>query len=66
MEYVIENLNEYRFAWLEPGKADVQYGSFLFNEPAEARDTNATMKKAFGDYVIWLEDREHNRVEIPK
>jgi hypothetical protein len=34
--------------------------------PAEARPTEAAMKNAFSDYVIWLEDREHNRVEIPK
>jgi hypothetical protein len=66
MEMQFEDLNEYRFAWIDPNKQGTQYGSFLFNDPAEARPTEAAMKNAFSDYVIWLEDREHNRVEIPK
>ena len=58
--------NQYRFAWLVPGDSETHYGSFLFSAPAEARDTEVAMKKTFGEYIIWLEDREHNRVDIPR
>lgn len=60
------NQNQYRFVWIDPNKQGTQYGAFLFNSPAEAKDTEVALKKTFGEYIIWLEDREHNRVEIPR
>jgi hypothetical protein len=62
----ISTTNTYRFAWIDPNKQGTQYGAFLFNSPAEAKEPMKIMKKLFRDFVIWLEDREHNRVEIPK
>lgn len=61
-----DEMNQYRFAWIFPGESETQYGTFLFSDPAEARSTQSTMQSMFCTAVIWLEDREHNRVEIPK
>ncbi len=66
MQPQITETNLYRFAWLKPGETETQYGSFLFNEPADARDAEKAMQKAFAGFVIWLEDQEHNRVQIPR
>jgi len=58
--------NQYRFAWLDPRKEGTQYGTFLFNSPAEAAVSANVMQMLFRDFTIWLEDREHNRVEMPR
>jgi hypothetical protein len=65
MDMQSDEANQYRLAWIDPNKTDIQYGAFLFNSLAEAKDTEFAMKKTFGDFIIWLEDREHNRMEIP-
>jgi hypothetical protein len=57
--------NQYRFAWIFPGDTETHYGTFLFDDPADARSTQGAMQMLFRNAVIWLEDREHNRVEIP-
>jgi len=66
MTLQIDQTNQYRLAWIDPSKEDTQYGTFLFNTPAEAKDTEYAMKKTFAEFIIWLEDREHNRVDIPQ
>lgn len=58
--------NKYRFAWTFPGKTETHYGTFLFDDPAHARSTQSAMQMLFCNAVIWLEDRDHNRVEISK
>lgn len=65
MEMKIPQTNQYRFAWMFPGKTETHYGTFLFADPAEARSTYLTMQAFFCGAVIWLEDREHNRIELP-
>lgn len=57
-------VNRYRFAWIDPRKKGTQYGTFLFNSPEEAKAPKNAMQIMFRDFIIWLEDREHNRVEI--
>jgi hypothetical protein len=66
MDVVIENECKYRLAWINPDMQGTQYGEYLFDVPSGARDTKAAMKKMFPDYVVWLEDHEHNRIEIPR
>jgi|CXWL01.1.fsa_nt_gi hypothetical protein len=66
MNMQIAETNQYRFAWIFPGDAETHYGTFLFDDPADARGTQNTMQMMFRNAVIWLEDREHNRVEIPR
>jgi len=56
--------NDYRLAWINPQVKGTQYGTYLFNQPTEASTAIKLLKKTFPDYVIWLEDREHNRVNI--
>jgi hypothetical protein len=65
MEMKLAETNQYRFAWVFPGETQPHYGTFLFDDPAEARSTQCAMQMLFRDAVIWLEDREHNRVQIP-
>ena len=57
-------VNRYRFAWIDPRKEGRQYGTFLFNTPEEAKAPKEAMKTMFSDFIIWLEDDQHNRVEI--
>lgn len=56
--------NEYRLVWNCLEKRGTQYGTFLFNDLMEAIPALSAMRKRFPDYVIWLEDREHNRIKI--
>lgn len=63
---VIEDQNEYRLAWRDTTTGEVGKGTFLFAEPAEARDTRVEMRNSFPTYQIWLEDRQGNEVQIPK
>jgi hypothetical protein len=58
-------LNEYHLVWIDPNKpAITNKGTYLFNSPEEARTTIQEMEKSFPTFVIWLEDRECNKVEI--
>ncbi len=66
MDMQIEETNQYRFAWIFPGDTETHYGTFLFDDPAQARSTFGAMQILFRNAVIWLEDREHNRVDIPQ
>lgn len=65
IEVVIEHQNEYRLAWLDTVSGKETKGTFLFNEPSEARATRAAVKNQFPTYKIWLEDRQGNEVAIP-
>ena len=56
--------NEIRFVWNNPEKKGIQYGTFLFNNAEEARPALLAMKREFPNCIIWLEDREHNKVHI--
>jgi hypothetical protein len=56
--------NQLRFVWNNPEKEGIQYGTFLFNDPQDAEPALIAMRKEFPDCVIWLEDREHNRIQI--
>lgn len=61
-----KNQNEYRLVWTSPKLKDVQYGSFLFNSREEFEPALDGLRRHFSDYVIWVEDREHNRVDVGK
>jgi len=61
---VYVNENEMRLVWTCPKVEGVQYGAFLFNTKEEARGTLLRLKHAFPEYVIWVEDRESNRIDI--
>lgn len=56
--------NDYRLAWVNPAVKGTQYGTYLFNEPKEASTAIKLLKKQFPNYIIWLEDREHNRIPV--
>ena len=56
--------NEYRLVWVKPDTEGIQYGTFLFNDPQDAEPALIAMRKEFPDCVIWLEDREHNKVRV--
>lgn len=58
------DLNKYRFVWINPDLQGIQYGTFLFNSPEDASPAKNAMEQNFPDYVIWLEDREHNKIEM--
>jgi len=64
LDTTYQDLNEYRLAWINPKSGNTDYGTFLFNEPKEATPTVAELKAAYPGLVIWLEDHEHNKVEI--
>lgn len=59
-----KNQNEYRLVWNNPNLKGVQYGAFLFNTRTEFEPALDALRKNFPDYVIWVEDREHNRVDV--
>jgi len=65
MTVQIPETNQYRFVWVDPKKPGVQKGIFLFNDPSQAKEPLKAMKTLFSNFIIWLEDRENNRVEIP-
>lgn len=65
-ETVYEDQCKYRLVWYCPDIRDAQYGKFLFMDPAEARGAEVAVKKTYPDYVVWLEDRDGNRVAIPR
>ena len=65
MNITIVNTNEYRLAWLDTVSEKDGKGTFLFNEPGEARETMAAMKSAFPTFKLWLEDRDGSEVAIP-
>lgn len=65
MDITVVNTNRYRLAWIDTITEQPGHGTFLFNEPVEARDTIVAMKQAFPTYQVWLEERDGNRVEIP-
>lgn len=62
----VQTDNQFRFVWIDPKKEGIQYGTFLFNEPAQAKEPFKALKKLFSSFTIWLEDRDHNRVEMPR
>lgn len=66
LDVIVKNQTSYRFAWRDLETGHVNKGTFLFNEPAEAHDTNIALKATFPNCEIWLEDRQGQRVEIPK
>lgn len=63
MRIQIKNTARYRLAWILPASTETQYGSFMFDIPAEAEQAKRVMQTAFGDIIVWIEDREHNRIE---
>jgi hypothetical protein len=56
--------NLYRFAWTDPEKEGAQYGAWLFNSPAEAKEPLKVMQMLFRSFTIWLEDRNGKRVVV--
>jgi hypothetical protein len=66
MNIVIENECKYRLAWISPDMCEPEYGKYLFDLPEGAADTVRALKSIFPDRVVWLEDHEHNRIEIPR
>jgi len=66
MEIVIENPFKYRFVLYNPFKRHTIEGNFLFEAPVDARDTQLALKETHVEYEIWLEDRDGNRVAIPR
>lgn len=65
MELVIENQNNYRIAWRNTLKGVVGKGTFLFNDPSEARDTIVALKREYPTFQYWLEDHDGKKVDIP-
>lgn len=63
---VIEDQNEFRLAWRDTVTEEEGKGSFLFDQPCQARDTRVAMVAMFPTYQIWLEDHDGNEVSIPK
>lgn len=64
MNNVGVNENEMRLVWTCPEAEGIQYGAFLFNRKEEARFTLDKLRRSFPDYVIWVEDREHNKIDV--
>ena len=61
---VYEDLNEYRLAWVDTKTGKPGKGSFLFDRPIDAETTIEAVRKQFPNYLIWLEDRECNKIEV--
>ena len=63
MDMQIDQLNQYRLAWIDPKKEGTQYGTFLFNSPEEGQSAMNAMQMMFRSFTIWLEDRDGKRVQ---
>lgn len=63
MHIQIKNTARLRLAWILPSSAETQYGSYMFDTPQEAEKAMHVMQAAFSDIIVWIEDREHNRIE---
>lgn len=61
---VIEDMNKYCLAWVDSNTHKYGKGTFLFNEPQEAKTTIEQVQQQFPSYLIWLEDRESNKIEV--
>lgn len=66
MQTTIQDLNQFHLVWINTITSETGEGTFIFTEPADARDSIAIMRDQFPHCEIWLEDREHNKIEIPK
>jgi len=58
-------LNKYRFVWRHPDAEEPSYGAYLFNSAEEASGPMDTLKTMFPNFEIWMEDDQHNKIEIP-
>lgn len=65
-QIIVGNQFKFRFMIYNPFKRESIPGDFLFDEPKYARDTEIALIKCFPDHEIWLEDRDGNRVAIPR
>jgi len=62
---IIENTNLYRIVWKDMVTEKGGKGTFLFNDPTEAREPIVHIKATVPTCQVWLEDRNGNKVEIP-
>ena len=65
-EYVmtIETTKKYRFVWRFNAQSEIHYGSFLFDDPADAITTHNALKTMYPVVEIWLEDNAGNKIEL--
>lgn len=55
---------QYRLAWVDTDSGEIGKGTFLFDEPEQAKPTLATVRKQFPSYHVWIEDRECNEIKL--
>jgi len=56
--------NKYRFTWKDKVNGQIYRGSWLFNDPSDAKLIYGIMKIFFPNIDLWLEDHSGNKVEI--
>jgi hypothetical protein len=64
-ETTYQDLNDYRLVWIDLNEGDglPKKGTFLFAEPGDATGPIAKVREQFPSYLVWLEDRECNKIE---